>query len=283
MATQPVSLTYLGVAGWHVMCGARSLLIDPYFTREPLWKVIAGRARTDTSLVQRYTPPADVLLVSHAHYDHIQDVPEVALLTGAAIYASPQSCQLLHRLGVPETQVSPIQPGSYLDLGSIIVEVYKTPHRHILGSIPLQGALRTNAKPPLRIRDYRMDCQYSFRLTCNGLRILVASGIDEEPAVEADVLLVGPDIRSEQLTGLLQATQPRLVLPNHWDDLFRPLSAPLRTIRYPAIPLWRVSLDKFSTLVRDLHPQTQVLIPERMTPYNLSAYYAGEGQGKNYG
>ena len=32
-----LTLTYLGVAGWQLQAGRSSLLVDPYFTRLPLW------------------------------------------------------------------------------------------------------------------------------------------------------------------------------------------------------------------------------------------------------
>ena len=120
-------------------------------------------------------------------------------------------------------------------------------------------------RPPLRARDYRMDWQFSFRILIDALHILVASGIDAEPHVEVDVLLVGADAKRDQLAEILGGTLPFLVLPNHWDDMFRPLSQPTRPMIVPPptiLPtLKRIDLNAWVRMVHALAPAAEVLIP----------------------
>lgn len=268
-----LSLSYLGAAGWRIRSDDAGILIDPYFTRLSLWAVLFGRAVPNLDLIRRSTPPADAILVTHPHYDHLMDVPEAARLTAAPVYASPQGADLLERLGTPARQLCPIHPGDHLACGPFEVEVYPSLHRLIFGHVPYEGPLGRDLRPPLRPADYRMDLQYSFRITVGGLRILLASGIRDEPPVEADVLLVGADAGPEQLAAILAASRPGTVLPNHWDDMFAPLHTPERPMMTPPaglVPSFRrIDLQAFARRVAELRPGCQVILPRRFQPLRL--------------
>jgi len=268
-----LSLCYLGVAGWRIRAGDASLLLDPYFTRLSMRAVLLGRARPNLDLIRRSTPPADAILVTHPHYDHMMDVPEAARLTAAMVYASPQGADLLERLGTPARQLCPIHPGDHLACGPFEIEVYASQHRLIFGGVPYIGPLMRELRPPLRAADYRMDVQFSLRITMGGLRVLLASGIQDEPPAEAEVLLVGADASRDQLAAILDATRPRCVMPNHWDDLFAPLDRPERPMITPPaglIPsLKRIDLAAFARLVKQLQPGCEVILPKRFQPIRL--------------
>jgi hypothetical protein len=68
--------------------------------------------------------------------------------------------------------------------------------------------------------------------------------------------------------------QPRLVVPVHWDDLFRPLTRPLRPYyelpRWQLPPLQRINLQRFMDRIGRITPGIQVLIPEIFEVYDLS-------------
>lgn len=268
-----LSLRYLGVAGWHLSTPDSSLVIDPYFTRLSQWRVMTGLAIPDPGLIRQHLPSADWILVTHPHYDHLMDVPEAASITGAGVYASPQGVELLAILGVPQEQLFTIQPGDRLNCGDFEIEAYTSLHRQILGSVPYQEPLKPNLKPPLRAGDYRIRQQFSFLITAGETRVLIASGIDREPVVEADVLLVGADASQEQLRTILGGVRPRMVFPNHWDDMFRPLSKPTRPmIKPPKYILFiprRIDLQAFAHTVQAIQPGTSVVLPDLFKPYDL--------------
>ncbi len=273
----PCTLTYLGVAGWHLQAGAGSLLIDPYLTRASLWQVAVGHLTPDRERIAQHTPPAGTIIVTHGHYDHLSDVPVIAQDSGAVVLASAQSCALLRLMGLPDEQLHVTQPGDHLECEGMQIAIHASQHRRILGRIPYQGPLRPGLRPPLRARDLRMDEQHSLYITAGGVRLLILSGITEEPAPECEVVIVGGDASRDQLAWVLEPAAPRLVLPNHWDDMFRPLDAPLRPGRFPAFPLRRIDLGRFAAAVRAIVPSAQVLIPERLLPYNLHALLASRG------
>lgn len=268
-----LTLCYLGAAGWRIRAAETSLLIDPYFTRMSMLATLLDRAVPDVALIRRSTPPSDAILVTHPHHDHLMDVPEAARVTSARVYASEQGSVLLEKLGVPAQQLYPIFPGDHLACGLFEIKVFTSPHRLIFGWVPYEGPLRGDVKPPLRAADYRMDVQFSFLITINGLRILLASGIREEPAVEADILLVGADASRDQLYAILSASKPRIVMPNHWDDMFLSLDSHVRPMITPPaslIPTFkRVDLKAFARSVAELRPGCEVILPKRFQPCHL--------------
>lgn len=269
-----MKLRYLGVAGWHLITARSSLLVDPYFTRLPLGKMLFGYAIPDPAVIRAHTPSAGWVLNTHAHYDHLMDVPEIVRLTGGIVYASPQACDLLAIQDVPDFQLEDIHAGDWVVLGDFEVEVYLSRHRTIFGHIPYQKPLPPRLRPPLRARDYCFDYLYTFLISAEEARVLITSGIDAEPSVEADVLLVGADASRDQLAVILEGVKPRLVMPNHWDDMFRPLSRPLLPMHKPPkglIPsLKRIDLAAFERHVRELAPNAQVIIPRLFESYDLT-------------
>ncbi|MBN1119718.1 MAG: MBL fold metallo-hydrolase [Anaerolineae bacterium] len=267
-----VNLTYLGVAGWHFQTVAGSLLVDPYFTRLSMMKMLLGQAVPDRAVIDRFAPSAEWILVTHPHYDHIMDVPAIVESGGAVVYASVQANDLLAALGVAGDKRQVISPGDRITLGDFEVDVYASVHRTILGRIPCEGPLKSHLSPPLRALDYRIRQEFSFRVAAENCRVLVVSGIDNEPAVEADVVLIGADANVDQLARVLEPAAPGLVLPNHWDDMFRPLGKPVRPMHRPPRGVQftqRLDMVVWAERVRAILPQAEVIVPERFAGMSL--------------
>jgi L-ascorbate metabolism protein UlaG (beta-lactamase superfamily) len=71
-----MKLTYYGHACFAVEAGGKTLLFDPFITPNPL---------ADKIDVKKI--PADFILISHGHSDHVADVVEIAKRTGATVIA----------------------------------------------------------------------------------------------------------------------------------------------------------------------------------------------------
>jgi L-ascorbate metabolism protein UlaG (beta-lactamase superfamily) len=261
---------WLGVAGAEYLCGGQSLLVDPFLSRVSAWRLLAGPLHSDAALIAEKLPRADAVLVSHAHYDHLLDVPEVVRHTGARAFGSAHTCRLLAVQGIAAETIA---AGDRLDLGAFAVEVLPARHLTILGRVPYAGALPAHLEPPLAARDYRMDVAFGFLISAGGSRVLDWRSADPGPAPAADVLLVTPHERPAYYAALLTAVRPRLVLPNHWDDYFRPLSKSLRASFAPPAwawpPLRRMDLARFKRIVGNIAPQARVLVPEIFAWYEV--------------
>jgi L-ascorbate metabolism protein UlaG (beta-lactamase superfamily) len=199
------------------------------------------------------------------------DVPEVARSTDAEVWGSANTCGLLVACGVPAHRIHEIEAGDKIALGSFHVEVLPARHQPVPGFS--QGMLAPNLRPPLCLRDYRMDVCFSFAIQVSGLRLLNWQDISPQGAHPAEVLFVSPMEPEAYYWELLAAVQPRLVVPLHWDDLFRPLHKPLRSFyRQPRLalpPLQRIDLNQFGRVVARSYPPARVLVPELLESYNL--------------
>ena len=262
---------WLGVAGIELRSSGQALVIDPYFTRIPLRRMLE-HMQPDGRLIADQIPRCDFILVTHPHYDHLLDVPEAVRNTGAMVLGSANACRLLTALGVPAKRVRQVSAGDSLALGDFRVEVL--PGKH--GKIPLAGLLNrrlpARLRPPLRAWDYRMDRCFSFLIHAAGCRMLVGLGEYPDEAPAADVLCVGVINSPGCYRSLLQRARPQVVVPIHWDDFFRPLSKPLRPMLTPPAwaipPLRRVSLAGFKRMIKQMSPGTRVITPEIFRLYN---------------
>lgn len=267
-----VLFRWLGVAGLELTFGEETLLVDPFFTRPPFWRLWFGRVEPNHVLIASQKPRCDYILVSHAHFDHLMDVPDIAHITGAHVYGSSNTCELLRLCNLPTHQVHEVHTGDHLSLGSFRVDIL--PARHGWAPGYNSGQVRKGLRPPLRLRDYVLGEYHSFLIQLPGLRLLNWCGIELKSVPQADVLFTLPTSYQCFLEALLSAVQPRLVIPVHWDDLFRPLTKPIRpTFELPRRawpPIRRIHLQRFRDRTEGLAPGVRVFIPQLLATYDLS-------------
>jgi L-ascorbate metabolism protein UlaG (beta-lactamase superfamily) len=267
-----VLFRWLGAAGIELSYGEESLLIDPFFSRPPFWRLWFGRVVSAPATFPASLPRCEHILVTHAHYDHLMDVPAIARRTLAKVYGSTNACELLSVCGLPDEQICEIHPGDQLRLGTFQVEAIEARHGKAPGFSP--GQVRKGLEPPLRLRDYVMDEYDSFLVQLPRLRLLDWCGVETQGAPAADVLFMLPSSLPGYTESLIAAVQPRLVVPVHWDDLFHSLSQPMRPTfelpRWELPPLRRVDLMRTREAVQQVKPDAEVRIPEVFRLYDLS-------------
>jgi L-ascorbate metabolism protein UlaG (beta-lactamase superfamily) len=271
---------WLGNAGFVWTANGHTLAHDPFLTRPPLRRVLWGRVEPDRALVKRHLAACDHCLVTCARWDHLMDVPAVAECTGARCYGPARACELLRILGLPEEQVCEVHAGHALHLGPFHVRVLPGEHTPTPLDGLLNGPLLKRLAPPLRIRDYRMADradQVSYWIGVKDTRWLLArrQALPGAPLAEpADVLVVMPFETPDRLRRLLAEASPRWVIPYHWDNLFRPLSRPLKPfwmpLRAALPPLSRVDLDRFAQRVQKIDPAVQVFVPQALCEYDIT-------------
>jgi len=268
------TLRWSGVAGIELKTADQILLVDPYFTRIPFWRTWFGKVSANHSLVAELTPRCSYILVTHSHFDHCMDVPEILQNTGAVGLGSYNTCELLRIHGVEESRISKIRAGDQFKLGDFQVEVFRAKHVFIPGLTP--GKLPANLVPPLTARQYRMDEVFSYRITVNGLRFLTDVGVAPKQGVPADILFVNPYLYRRHYETLLGNVRPSVVIPIHWDDFYQPLSKPLRPfiqpprLKFP--PVGRLDLQDFRRMIKKIDPGIRVFLPEALQRYPLDIF-----------
>lgn len=247
------------------------LLVDPFLTRPPMHNVLWGKPTSDAVLLAAKIPHADHILVTHAHYDHLMDVPEIAKRTGAMVLGSDNTCQLLQILGLPAHRLLTIHTGDEIKLPCADVRVVAGKHPFIPGYTP--GRLKRTLRPPLHLNDYCMDDCFSFLVEAEDMKILIWSSISSQGALPADVLLLRAVAKERWYRIMLEQVHPRLVIPTHWDDQFRSLDQPIRpflsppTLGFP--PIQRINLEEFTQKIHRVQPDCRVLIPHIFQMYKL--------------
>jgi len=270
VSKNPVTFRWLGVGGVELSAGGQVLVVDPFFTRSPFSALWGRRVTPNRSLVADRLPRADFVLVTHAHYDHLMDVPEVLRNHGAVAYGSPNTCRILAAEGIPAGQIHEIGAGAQLELGAFKIEAGRGVHGPTPLDVIINRPLAARLEPPLRLWDYRMDTCLSFFIQVNGLRVQCGGQLNP-----ADVLLINPNKAPEHYRPLLQAVQPRLVIPIHWDDFFSPLTCPLRPMLAPPRRAWPpisiIDLAQFKRTIEEMSPPATVLLPEIFQTYDLTS------------
>jgi L-ascorbate metabolism protein UlaG (beta-lactamase superfamily) len=93
-----MKVIYYGHSCFSIVVGGKTLLFDPFITGNPLAKNI------DVKKV-----PADFILVSHGHSDHVGDAVEIAKRTNALVIANYEVAIWLNKQGAP--RVHPLNHG----------------------------------------------------------------------------------------------------------------------------------------------------------------------------
>ena len=105
-----ISVTYLGVSGLLIEHSGRVILTAPFFSNPSLRMVrprltrllrSTPRISPDTALIERLLPHladrATAILVGHGHYDHLMDIPYIAVrrATRSRIFGGPSVRHML--------------------------------------------------------------------------------------------------------------------------------------------------------------------------------------------
>jgi L-ascorbate metabolism protein UlaG (beta-lactamase superfamily) len=269
---ETILVKWLGVAGVELQHKSRTLVIDPFFSRPNLWDILWKPLVPNYKLVSEKLPYCDHILVSHAHWDHLMDVPEIARLTGAMVYGSPNTCKILGIHGTPENQVHRILPGDRFQIGDFSVQALSAEHLSIPGFTP--RALSPDLEPPLRASDYQMDFSYSYSIQVGGIRLLDWCSVRIENALKADILFVNLVEDEDFFKGLIDIVKPEIIIPLHWDNFLRPFNKPLQPFfkppRWSLPPIRRMKPQRFMESVRRINPRITVLLPEIFSLYDLT-------------
>jgi len=103
-----MKVIYYGHACFSVVVGGKSLLFDPFITGNPFANNI------DVKNV-----PADFILVSHGHGDHVGDAVEIAKRTGALVIANYEVATWLNQKGAPKIHPMNHGGGFQFDFGRV--------------------------------------------------------------------------------------------------------------------------------------------------------------------
>jgi L-ascorbate metabolism protein UlaG (beta-lactamase superfamily) len=235
-----LEIEWLGTAGFRLSYEGFDLLIDPYVTRVPLGAVLARRpALPEVALVRRYVPRASAVLVGHTHFDHAVDVPKLSELYGCPVFGSPSLQHLMALHGLAE-RATVVEPYRTYALGPFEVSFVPSVHsKLVLGlAVPFDGELTCEHLDQLAPSAYRCGLVWGIHVAVAGVTFYHQGSADlVDDAVRhrgVDYFLAGISGRSmarDYVGRVLRQLEPRVIVPTHYDDFFRPLGEPMTLIR----------------------------------------------------
>jgi L-ascorbate metabolism protein UlaG (beta-lactamase superfamily) len=238
-------LRWLGTSNYELAYHGKIVIMDTFYDRP------ARTASLGFSVDQ--VRKADVILVGHAHFDHISDIAPVAAQTGAPVVGSAITTAVAIALGVPAAQTITVAGNETLRYGDITIRPTHILHSSIEdGLVPALDALYKLDAPPLAaaekvqaaavaargswnpaiITEGTMGFSFTFP---NGFKILWFDSAGDPNAEErrlaselapVDVAIfpwASHPVAQTQLAYTMQHLQlfrPRLYLPDHHDGIW---------------------------------------------------------------
>lgn len=230
-----LELEWLGTAGFRLTYQGQHLLIDPYLTRLPLGDLLRRRVVPADAARLAAVPDPLAILVGHTHFDHALDVPALAQRSGCKTYGSASLARLMALHGQAEQAVT-VEPHRTYQLGPFAVTFIPSKHSKLAGGlwIPYSGEITCDHVDELTPQAYKCGQVWAIHIEVAGISLYHQGSCDlDEPALRhkhIDVLLCGISGRrftARYVERLLRALEPRLIVPHHFDDFFRPLDAPM--------------------------------------------------------
>jgi L-ascorbate metabolism protein UlaG (beta-lactamase superfamily) len=103
-----MKITYYGHSCFNVEAGGKNILFDPFISPNEL------AAKIDVNLV-----PADYILISHGHEDHIADAVNIAKRTGATVVSNWEITNWMNSQGISKTHPMNIGGHWFFDFGKV--------------------------------------------------------------------------------------------------------------------------------------------------------------------
>ncbi|WIM97957.1 MBL fold metallo-hydrolase [Actinoplanes oblitus] len=272
---------WLGTAGWRIDVGDRTVLVDPYLSRFPTglftgaFDPATPLAVNPAAITAARLGTPETVLVTHTHWDHFADVPQVARSTGARVLGTLTAYHLGLAYGVPAAQLSPVKGGEVLDFGAYRVEVVAALHSRNAGySMAFPGVRLAVPQPaPATIADLPEGDTLAYVLRVpDGPSVFLMGASD---FVERNLTGLRPDVAMIALNSsaatfdyvprlLAALDRPRVVVPVHWDDFEQPATNPP-----PVAPADRNRLSAFVDAIRAASPRSRIVVPEYDQPYTF--------------
>lgn len=278
-----VILRWLGTAGWEISDGTTVILIDPYLSRifgpQPPGRTPFARtpgdtrpqfgwddvASPDVPIIDAHIQRADYVLVTHTHYDHVLDVPHIALKTHATVIGTESTENVLRAYKAPEEKLITVRGGEDYEFGVFSLKAIPSlhsplDHKHYFSSEKTPEGL----KAPLTLRQMHSEGgTLAFLVRFHGHQILAFGGMNyierEIAGLEPDVVLVGAASSRKEIhdySGRLMRELhfPALVLPTHWDNF----TAPYGASQQHSVE----ALQSFLEEIKSASPKTKVVVPK---------------------
>jgi L-ascorbate metabolism protein UlaG (beta-lactamase superfamily) len=192
--TMAVKYTYVG-HGTHLLdIDGTKVLIDPFFTSNPSTDVAADSVE------------ADFILVSHGHFDHVEDLVAIAKRTGAKVISNAEIVGWVQKQGVENAHPQHLGGGFTHEFGHVKLTI-----AHHGSGLP-DGSYGGNPAGLLITaggKKMYFACDTALFMDMQ----LYSDGIDLFVPPIGDNFTMGPDDALEAV----KLVKPKMVVPSHYN------------------------------------------------------------------
>ncbi|MBC8876421.1 MAG: metal-dependent hydrolase [Planctomycetes bacterium] len=189
-------ITWLGHGSWLIRTGGKNVLLDPFLDENPAAPVKAADV------------DADVILVSHGHFDHVADVASIANRTGAKVVAIYEIADWFgSQHGVQDTVGMNIGGGVDLEIGRV-----KMTLAHHSSRLPDGSGGGNPCGFLLTLDDGKVYFACDTGLFYD-MKLIGSTGIDLAVLPIGDLFTMGPDDALEAV----KLIEPKRVVPDHYN------------------------------------------------------------------
>jgi L-ascorbate metabolism protein UlaG (beta-lactamase superfamily) len=246
-----LKVSFLGVATVLLDDGETALLTDGFFSRPDRMQSLVGMVQPDLDAITRGMQRAGIgqrtgklaaVIPLHSHYDHAMDAPEVAKRTGALLLGSSSTAMIGCGWGLSESHIKVAELGKPYTFGKFTVTLYPSIHAPTGFT---GGEVTTPLVPPQRAFAYKEGQSYAVLVEHEGKRILITGTAGFVPGalkgVKADVVMMGIGTLGNQAEAyrdtlwneVIASTQPKRIIPIHWDDFWISSDGPMQALPPP--------------------------------------------------
>jgi L-ascorbate metabolism protein UlaG (beta-lactamase superfamily) len=237
-----VRATFFGVSTILFDDGDTQLMIDGFFSRPSMVKVLTSQVSTDTLLVNQIISQYRVhklkaIFVTHSHYEHAMDAAYMARKTNSILHGSPSTIQIGLGGGLTDDHMAVFDLDKEYQYGDFTVKVIQSKHSPAAAyNDDLGKIINKPLQQPVRASDYVEGGSFDFLIQHEGRTVFVKPSanyiLNKLTNIRADVLFLGVGGLSNQDSAFINAyyhqtvgmMKPSLVIPLHWDNFFQPFS-----------------------------------------------------------
>jgi L-ascorbate metabolism protein UlaG (beta-lactamase superfamily) len=251
-----MELTWFGTAGFRIKTGGHIILIDPYLTRNEMARPEQPHKASDIH-------DGNLIFISHGHFDHIMDIPEIVSKTEATIYCGEGIDDTLIQKGVKQDLIQCVKmDGEEFEFNGLMAQSFFSRHVKFDRRLLFKTLTRINLRLPRYLpllREYPEGqvLSWRFKIEDKVLHHFGSAGstseeLDRLGRQPTDILLVplqGHTHIVEIALKYVKALLPKVVIPHHQDNFYPPIST-------------MVNLQPFVEGVPKLAPGTEVRVLE---------------------
>ena len=241
-----MKITYLGTTVLLFDDGRDQILFDCHSTRPSIRRFLFSKLATDTAVADRVIAQFGfkrlrATFASHSHYDHVLDLPYYVNRCGGDVYGSPSALNVARGGGVSEERLHDFTLQTEVQIGAFHIRTIPSKHsRAHFYNDDLGRTIDQPLRQPAHKKKFKEGGSFDFIVTHGEKTYLIRPSCNymdgQLDGVKADVLFLGVSGLSKEsaawqrtfFSETIGKTQPKLVIPLHWDKFFSPLYGPVR-------------------------------------------------------